>query len=165
MKGAVAHAADRVRRTFGQVIVNAVDKPTMRLGLTLQHGQKTRTIVVVPFRIPTSGGQQRGQDVRVLHKRISALPNRRPTRPMRHQRGVQTGIPVSPFTTGKLRALFGSEKHQRVTRFAGGFQCSENLAHLPVHVGNLGEVLGEIDPRARRVREVRRQLQLLGGIL
>jgi hypothetical protein len=35
----------------------------------------------------------------------------------------------------------------------------EDLAHLPVHVGDLGEVFGEVLPRLRRVGDVGRQFE------
>ena len=78
---------------------------------------------------------------------------------------MNAGVPIRPFVAGKLRTLLGGEEHERVLLLAVGLEGIENLADLAVHVGDLGEVLGEVLPGAKRVCDVRRQLEFRRRVL
>ena len=108
---------------------------------------------------------ERRQDVGILHEGIGAFAGRDAPGPAGDQRSLDAGVPVRPLVPRKLRPLLGGKQHHRVVRAAGGLERIENLPDLPVHVGDFREILAKILPRARRVGDVRRELELARWVL
>ena len=162
---AIVDGADRVGRPLRDIVMHAVDELPVSLFFAEQRVPKTGAVVGICARFSTGEFDERGQDVSVLHERIGAFVGRDTPGPTGDQCGMDAGVPVRPLVTGKLRPLLGGEQHDGVVRTAGGLKRVENLSDLPVHVGDLREVFAKILPRARRVGDVRRELELGRWIL
>src|SRR5690606_16590223 len=114
--GPVAHRADRIRRTFGHVVVDAIDETAMRVRPPLEHAEEARAIERVLRWVATACLDDRRQDVGILNERASARARLDPRWPPRDERRMEAAVPVRPFASRELRPLLGAEKDERRLR-------------------------------------------------
>ena len=160
----VADGSDRVRRAFGNIVVHPVNEFAMRRPLPQQYSQETAAVIDILGHVAAGRFDECRQNVGVLNQSIAALSRRDPARPSRDQRRVQARIPIRPLAPGELAALLRCKDHERIIGLPGLLQHLENLADLPVHISDLGQVAREVLACTRRIGDVRRQLHLLRRI-
>ena len=165
---AVADRANGVGWTFGKIIVHAEGVIPVLVALSQQDIGEGGSVERWGGGCRAGEFEKGWENVGILHDGFGSLSGRNPTGPAGDQRGVEAVVPVGPFASGELGTLFAGEEDEGVFGEIGFIQELEKFADLGIHVGDFGEIPGEVFASHGSIRQVRRKLEvgswISGGI-
>ena len=97
----------------------------------------------------------------ILHNSGSLRTGFNDTRPRSHHRRLDTGTPIGPFGSGKLRTLLGYENDKSVLQQILFFQNLHSVTHLLIEQADFRQISGIVFTRHFRVDKLWRQLKFL----
>lgn len=97
----------------------------------------------------------------ILHNSGSLRTGFNDTRPGSHHRRLDTGTPIGPFGSGKLRTLLGYENDKSVLQQILFFQNLHSVTHLLIEQADFCQISGIVFTCYFRVDKLWRQLKFL----